>query len=468
MSRVLKNLEKPVALLIVPPVYDFALYDLFFKPYGLLRIGRWLEEAGWNCVFVNMLDYKDPATIKLMHNKPRRKKDGTGKFFRQHAVFPDSRHDGKLHQHGRIPDRKYARYGIHPESAENETGRIRPDMIFITTFMTYWHQGVREAVEICRKKWPGVPVAAGGIYSSLLPRHCLDKCGTDYAVEGDGWDPLNRIFEKLSLPQGCSSGCSRVMDNPVWEDAAVIRINQGCPMSCRYCASGRISGFKPGEPDEVFNNLLELYKKHGTKNFAFYDDALLYRKESIFLPFLEKAASAGYDFNFYVPNGLHIEYLDSYTALLMKKAGFREIRLGFESADPEFHALNGGKFDEHKFPELVGILKKSGFKADEIIVYLLAGLPGQEAGEVEESVRYLLALDVKISISEYSPVPGSSLWDESVKKSMFPLEEDPVYHNNSIFPMQWKKFTLSDMDGLKKLAREGCPGQKGDISNPLK
>ena len=51
--------DKPVALLINPPVYDFALYDLYLRPMGLAKIGRWLHDAGYRVEVVDALSFDD-------------------------------------------------------------------------------------------------------------------------------------------------------------------------------------------------------------------------------------------------------------------------------------------------------------------------------------------------------------------------------------------------------------------------
>ncbi len=179
----------------------------------------------------------------------------------------------------------------------------------------------------------------------------------------------------------------------------------------------------------------------------------LHKKDSLLVPFLERVYEAELNISFYLPNAVHVNYLDFKTADLMKKCGFREIRLGFESSSADFHQKNDRKVSSSSFENTLHELSAAGFKSDEIIVYLLAGLPEQEMEEVRDSVNYLKTFGVKISISEYSPVPGSSLWEKSVEKSIFPIAEDPFYQNNSIFPLQWEKFTKNDMRELKNLAR---------------
>ena len=437
-------MEKPVVLLISPPVYDFALFDLFLKPYGLLRIGRWLEENGWKAEFINGLSYEDELTLEKL-KKPLRRKNGTGKFFRELLKTPDILKDS---------GRGYSRYGINRHSLEKKIASAsRPDIIFITSAMTYWYKGVFEAVQISRKVWGNIPVTVGGIYATLLSDHCAEKSGADFVVKGEGYGEIKKIFNSLSLPCPSVPPGEKLLSIPIWKDSAVIRLNRGCPLNCSYCASGLISDFSQGSSDDVFQQIEEFSSDWNTVNFAFYDDALLYKKDELFIPLLEKVIASGYIYNFYLPNAVHVNYLDTETAVLMKRAGFREIRLGFESSSGSFHEKNDRKVSNLSFENVIKSLLAGGFKKNEIIVYLLAGLPGQEAEEVRESVNYLKKFGVKISISEFSPVPGSLLWGDSIKKSIFPIEDEPLFQNNSIFPLQWEKFTMKDMAELKMLSR---------------
>ena len=437
-------MENPRVLLISPPVYDFALFDLFLKPYGLLRLGRWLKDSGWEVDFIDALSWKDSVSLEKL-KKPVRRRNGTGKFFRQAVKNPE-----KFSTAGRA----YSRYGITAESLEKKISSVKkPDIIFITSIMTYWYEGVAEAVASVKKIWKNVPVAVGGIYATLLPDHCREKCGADFVVKREGLDELREIFSQLSLPFPLSEPEEKLLSVPLWQDSAVLRLNKGCPLNCRYCASSLISDFAAGTPESVFMQFEEFTRLWNTSNFAFYDDALLYKKDELFIPFLEKVVETGKEINFYLPNAVHVNYLDFETARLMKKAGFREIRLGFESSSLSFHEKNDRKVSLSSFENVIRTLIAGGFSNKEIIVYLLAGLPGQEAGEVRASIEYLKKFGVRISLSEFSPVPGSGLWEESVKKSIFPIEEEPLFQNNSIFPLQWEKFTKSDMTELKIFSR---------------
>lgn len=460
--------EQPEALLINPPIYDFALYDLYLKPYGLLMLGSMLKAAGWKVRVLNALDYRDDETIKQF-GQVKRLADGTGKFHRQIQPQPPDLKGIRRH---------FARYGIIEESFASAAAESRPDAVFITSGMTYWYRGVVESVEMCRRLFSSVPVIAGGVYSSLMPDHCAVSCGPDFIASGSltvkdssgtGLSSegrrLGSFLNGLGLPGVRVPAEDSPIDEDCWDDAAVLRLNSGCPMSCSYCASKKLcNGFHAGSPDSAFNFMRSVNERRGTVNFAFYDDALLYSSDDVFLPFLrmvvDYSRKTGKRFNFFTPNAMHIRYMTPETAVLMRQAGFREIRLGFESSSADFHDEYDSKYSEHGFFQTVKMLTDAGFSRNEIVVYILAGLPGQTAAEVEDTIRFAGSGEFTLSVSEFSPVPGSPMWSRCVDECRFPIAEEPLFHNNSFFPMEWSGFTYADMQRLKMLSKEIPKGRR--------
>ncbi len=353
----------------------------------------------------------------------------------------------------RVP-RNYHRYGVLAESVELELKGDRPSVILISSGMTYWYPGVKEAVDTARKLFPGIPIIVGGTYASLCPEHCKKVVEPDYIITGDALPELAHILKKLSLP---FSDLLLKEDFLLLEqelsDSAVLRINTGCPFSCDYCASKKLTGkFMRGNPELTFNTVYQINKKFGTINFAFLDDALLFSKEKGILLFLEKIIKSGIKLNFYLPNAVHLSYIDKTTAGLMKRAGFREIRIGFESSNDDFHGDTGKKLSVDELGRGVKILKSAGFSSESISVYILAGLPGQRAEEVEESLKYAQAYKIRIMLAEYSTVPYTKLWNKCVELSQYPIAEEPLTHNNTVFPMEWNHFKLEDLERLKKMS----------------
>jgi len=445
-----RSVPTPLAVLLAPPVYDFALYDLFLKPYGLCRLGAWLETAGFRVALVNALDHTDPRSLRIL-GPPRRKPCGTGKLFRQVVATPAAL--------SHVP-RRFARYGIVAESLEERLGALRPDVVLISGGMSYWYPGVVESVRLLRRLHPGVPILLGGIYPTLCPDHARRVSEADHVVCGEAEEGLPAVLERLGLPVpgGAPAEELALLPEADWQ-AGVIRLNRGCPLACRYCASRRIHPeFVPGDPGRALQTTLALHRRFGTRHFAFYDDALLAGRQRGLVPYLERVIQAGLDLAFYVPNGVHVRYIDADTAVLMRRAGFREIRLGYESDQPEFHEILDRKLDPERVSEALESLVSAGFQRRQIQAYVLAGLPRQHREEVEQSVRSAAALGIQVRIAEFSPVPGSGLWDACLGSSRLPLAEEPLTHNNSALPLEWEGFRRQDMERLKSLARELSPG----------
>ncbi len=436
---------KPRLLLFQPPIYDFALFDLFLKPYGLLRLGRWFAESGYDVSFLNGLDYNEPGTNRIL-GSPRRLPNGTGKFPRMRAPLPK----------GVESERYFGRYGVLQETLRKKLKEVNPDLIFITSGMTYWYKGVIEAVKLSKEVYPDTPVVTGGIYASLMPEHCKTQTYSDYVVSGNTISDIKTILSDHSLPEPTGQIPSApLMIEGVWKDAGIIRLNEGCPFHCDYCASDLLcSSFVSGNAETAFETLVEMHERFNTRNFAFYDDALLVNSSRSINPLLEMVLKKELPIKFYLPNAIHLQFLDKETADLMRRTGFQEIRLGYESSSTSFHSIYDDKFPEDDLHRVVETLKKVGFTSKSITAYVLGGLPDQSWTDVKKSIRTASSTGIRVSLAEYSPVPRTSLWKKSLELCPFPLEEEPLFHNNTFFPMKWEGFTLENMKYLKNHVQE--------------
>ena len=64
-------------LLINPWIYDFAAYDMWTEPLGLLYIASLLRENGYRVSLINCLDRHHPDLLKFQ-NRKRAKSDEFG------------------------------------------------------------------------------------------------------------------------------------------------------------------------------------------------------------------------------------------------------------------------------------------------------------------------------------------------------------------------------------------------------
>jgi radical SAM superfamily enzyme YgiQ (UPF0313 family) len=228
-------------LLINPWIFDFAAYDFWNKPLGLLYLASLLRMNGFNVFFVDCLDPYHP----YMHYgrqviAPRRKESGDGTYARQAIPKPDTLKS--------IP-KKYHRYGITPDVFIKTIESIPPpDLIMMTSMMTYWYPAVFEMVSLLHQKFPGIPVVLGGNYVTLNPRHA-SKSGAEFCLTGPAEASIPSLLQNLYhqdmnfLPDvnHLDSYPYPAFDLIRHPDQVPIMTSRGCPYRCSYCASHLIN-----------------------------------------------------------------------------------------------------------------------------------------------------------------------------------------------------------------------------------
>ncbi len=446
--------KAPLILLVNPWITDFAAHDLWAKPMGLLILASLLKEGGCGVEFIDCLDRHDTFTNahpEILRGAPKR--FGTGKYPRMSIPKPDAYSGSR---------RFYYRHGIHPVSFRKKLREsVMPDLVWVTSSMTYWYPGVRESLEIIREELPLVPVWLGGIYAKLCPEHATRTIGADMVFTGTLPELPGLIAEHTGffLKNGPSWADLRLFPPPALElaqklDYAPILTGVGCPYRCPYCASVKLQPeLKRASAERIYSEIIRAHELFGVTDFAFYDDALLIDTERGLKPALERIAREGPKLRFHVPNALHIRALSREWCDLLSASGFRTIRLGLETATDAKNREWGGKVDLEMFFRGVENLLAAGFESDDIGVYLLCGLPGQKPEEVAEGIETVKKAGVRPRIAEYSPIPGTAMWAQAAALSPYDIQSEPLYHNNSFFACRRPDFTVEDMEALKKLAR---------------
>jgi radical SAM superfamily enzyme YgiQ (UPF0313 family) len=443
---------KPSLILINPSIYDFAAYDLWSKPLGLLTLAGFLRRSGFrvdliDCMNVHHQEMKTASLVKM----PKRRKFGTGKYFRQRVSKPEPLKD--------VP-RIYSRYGISGKILEHELKKIpSPEAILVTSLMTYWYPGVKETITIAKKVYPEIPIILGGIYAMLCSTHALENSGADVVYTKADVNGLLDVLGDYGVSPPLKRQDSDSASFPAFDllgkiDYVCIQTSTGCPYRCRYCASHFLNpSFSRRNPNDVFEEILYWNKKFLVDDFAFYDDALLVSSENHFAVLLEKISKLKSNLRFHTPNAIHAGEVTDEIAILMKRAGFKTIRLGLETSDFSFHRKIDNKISEGDFENAVKNLLRAGFENTDIGAYILIGLPGQSVESVKRTVGFVDTIGALPYLSEYSPIPHTGLWKEAVNSSEYDLDGEPLFHNNSLLPC-WSPSQKGEVPLIKKSVSE--------------
>lgn len=448
-------MKRPEILLVNPWIHDFAAYDLWARPLGLLILATSLREAGWEPLFVDCLDADHPEM------QPVKVRD---------------------HFHGRfakttIPkppvlvtiSRTYSRYGVDPDIIRRDLASIpTPQAILVTSLMTYWYPGVRETIQLLREAFPGVPLLLGGIYASLLPDHAREHCQPDEALVGPGEGVLLQALHRSTRIGPVPDQTAAPLEfRPALDLMKHVKFlplitSRGCPYHCAYCASRKLfDGFVRRNPEEIIHEIESAVLKYGISDIALYDDAFLVNAREHALPILEGVAERIPGLRWHTPNGLHAAAITRDVAAAMKRTGFETIRIGLESSSDDFHERTGGKTNLELFYRAVENLRQAGFDRHQIGVYLLVGLPGQTVEQIEEDVDRVLAAGALPKLAEYSPIPGTRMWPEALASARYPIDSEPLFQNCTLLPAAGPGVDAAFLQNLRRRISSDFQSSRG-------
>ena len=433
------------ALLINPYIYDFSAYSFWSTPYGLLCLGSILRKNG---IKIELIDCLEVA-------EDRRKGDGRAPFIKERVDKPEALKGIR---------KTLRRYGISKDELIKRLSSVNsPDLILITSIMTYWYPGTKEVLSAAREAFPKAKIVVGGIYASLCYEHALkEMIKADLIVRNNKIDEFYRFVEDsflIELPfkpdphdfDSFSYPCFDLYDHIPF---IPLLTSYGCTYKCTYCATPYMHPNTVRRmPKSVMDEIL-FWHDLGVDKYVIYDDNFLFKKELFAKPLLREIIDLSFPINFYNPNALNAALVDRELAILLFRAGFKEVRIGLETTKPTILKSTGGKVDLNIFENALSSLMNAGFSGEAIGVYVLAGLPFQKREDLKKAIDYLSDLKVRIHIAEYTPIPHTPMFDEFQSFARYSIADDPIYQNNALFPFAWEGFTEKDLSFLKQYARK--------------
>ncbi len=432
--------DRPIALFVNPPAYDFSVHDFWLKPYGLVKLASLFERSGYSVLFFDFLDRLHPSADKRLRKKT---KDGRGKIERVVVETP--------YIISGIP-RRFKRYGLKQSVFEQFLKSIpEPDLVLFTCTMTYWYMGLIEAVTTVKERFKRSRLILGGNYADSLSEHAKSVCQIDEVVTHSMLDNFLKRYTQKGL-------IDLYYTLPLWEryykelDYIVTRTTYGCPYRCTYCRM-RESTFIKLDPDFCTQEIIRSLS-FGKRRLIFYDDALLIDFYSHLLPIIKKVTSEFSNVSFYTPNGLHLKFLKKDVLKTLKRHGFKTLFIGLESLDDRFQKTTGSKLSVDQFEEFISAVDKSGWDKNDIVVYLFIGHPKMDIKKTINSINIVKSYNLKVSLSEFSPIPSTVDGDLVIKRYNL---NDPLMTNRIWFVYH----TLGEktVEELKTLATQRHPLQ---------
>ncbi|AGK98503.1 B12-binding domain-containing radical SAM protein [Clostridium pasteurianum] len=336
----------------------------------------------------------------------------------------------------------------------------KADLIGITSMTTTFPAAIKVA-GIVREKSPKSKIILGGVHPTIDPEGVLAHHEVDFVIRGEGEEAIYGLVKALKGEgtfEEVDGLCYRDGENYIIKEKAVIEdtnsipmpdydafpveqyikhnqylrgmrgisvlISRGCPFDCTFCAVHQTMGrkWRVKSPELLVNDIITLKNKYNLDGIWFKDSIFNMNKKWIaeFCNLMiEKKVNIAWQIN------TRIDLVDEEQIKLMKKAGLTQIDFGVESGSNRTLERLHKHINVDEIKEKIDI----AHKYVKVFGFFMIGVPGEKEEDVLKTFELAKELNLDTSSwSIYSPLPGSTLYDElvkegKVKKVNFEFEE---------------------------------------------
>ncbi|HNX35181.1 MAG TPA: radical SAM protein [Kiritimatiellia bacterium] len=347
--------------------------------------------------------------------------------------------------------------GWTPEAFEERLDGFAPDVVMLETktpvVSRHWAY-----IRALKARMPGVTVALVGDHVTALPEESFRQCPVDFVLTGGDYDFL--LLNLLACLQAAAGGpldCAKLEPGIYWRDGVAVRSNgafrldhdlKALPwidreltqwrlyaekngnyrrtpgtyiMSGRDCWHGKCTfcswttlypTYRAREPKDVVNEIGELIGRYGVREIM--DDTGSLPAGAWLRTFCEEMIARGYNKRVKIDCNMRFGCLDAETYRLMKRAGFRLVLFGLESA-------NQSTLDRLVKGVTVGQIEEGARAAAQagldVHVTVMFGYPWEGEREIANTVclaRKLLrkGYAYTLQVTMVVPYPGTPLFRE--------------------------------------------------------
>jgi len=359
---------------------------------------------------------------------------------------------------------------------------------------TLWSMALRDVLEslkIIKQFRPQAITILGGPHPSALPEKTMEFFPeADFAFRGEGEIGFPKFLDCLASGKSDFSGIPGLiwrssegikaneplfcqdLDSlgfPSWDlikprdyfmpgtligkDTAVLTCTRGCPFHCTFCSAWITAGRKIRRRSVkgILEEIEYLSENFGIKIFDIPDENFTFDKEYVKEFCHAVIDKYGRSFEFFLPNGIRLDTLDTEVLLLMRQANFRkEVAVGIESGSERVLKLMKKSLSLDVVREKVALMNKVGFRP---IGYFILGFPGETKEDIRKTIR--LALELKLSaaaFTPFAPMPGTEATENLIRNKELPADFDFTQVTTDRVAYAPVGMTTKELDRMRKAA----------------
>ena len=331
---------------------------------------------------------------------------------------------------------------------------FQPDLVGLSCMFNLGHSWLRNVAMFLRERFPGLPIAAGGVHPTLTTEQLLedvpavdfvflyeaDKAFPDFLrfVNGEtngaclsqvacrfGGKTLKLTkrnlpetleyspdYKTLQIPRYSQIGKigAYTFLRPPSVIAATVLSARGCRAQCGFCSVRSVNGVGVRLRDvrAVVDEVERLVEYYGVRHIMWLDDDLFYDREravSLFSTLAERHLGITWD----ASNGIIAAALTAELVKACVASGCVGFNIGIESGNPEMLRMMKKPGTVDTFRKAATLLRA----APEIFTkgFLVIGFPGETVAMLRDTVNLSLEMGLDwYPIQVLTPMPGTPIF----------------------------------------------------------
>ncbi len=361
------------------------------------------------------------------------------------------------------------KFRILGETKEEIVDSISPDIDILLVSIMFSQDWlyVKDLLQDIRSKCHKTLIVAGGEHITAIPEYCMESSEEiDICVLGEGESILFDLLENYntknindtpgivyrdgkqiirSKAQKRIRGISTI-EWPDWEGIPLqnyfdgqhsfgvnhgkktmpILGTRGCPYQCTFCSSPLMwtTLWMAREPKDVMKEMKHYIQKYDVYNFDFYDLTAVVKKKWI-IEFCKLLISEKLNITWQLPSGTRSEAIDDEVAELLYNSGCKNL-----SYAPESGSLKTLKIIKKKInlDKMIASMKSSVNAGINIKANIMCGFPHENYSYLYDTWKFIIRMAYAgchdVSITQFSPYPGSELFDQLLKEGKITYDND--------------------------------------------
>jgi len=329
--------------------------------------------------------------------------------------------------------------------------KFSPPYIFGISTLTACAQRSYDIARQIKDWYPDSLIILGGIHPTVLPEEALGNKAVDFVIRGEGEGALLELYDAIknrrdhSRIKGLSykSG-GKLIHNPpaelpVLDDFPVfpyqlfenglgkynfsfISSSRGCPYECIFCSQRSISGrrFRYMPESVVLDEIELLINRYNQGHINFVDDNFTADKQRV-IRLCRRITEKGLQRKASFDCQTRADAVDDEILFSLRRAGFRMINYGLETASERLMVLLNKKETVAENIAAVKLTKKYGFGVSGTFIF---GLPTETKKERWLAYRLAKELDLDyVRFNNATPYPGTKLYEIAKNEGRLFVEE---------------------------------------------